>query len=115
MRVPTLTETFRFTRSTFCDLMIEVILVRCSLVSFAVLAAPWPVVARFCSLPDLFEGIADGLWSDLLFAPSFDSCGVPPGPRCPISDFSDFGDWPVVSLPDLPDLPDLPALPSGVA
>src|SRR5215813_10078018 len=97
MRVPTLTDTFRFARSTFCDLMTELILVRCSVVSFAEPAEPWPVVARFSSLLDLVDGEAAGLLSvfDLFFTPPFaglDSCGAPPGPRWPMSDFSDFGD-----------------------
>src|SRR6516165_3107943 len=108
MRVPTLTDTFRLTRSAFCSLMTELILVRCSVVNLAEPAAPCPVVARFCSELDLVDEEAPGLLSMFdLFAPLFaglDSGVAPPGPRWPMSDFgSDFGTWPVVSfaLPDL--------------
>src|SRR4249920_1330610 len=85
MRVPTLTDTFRLTRSTFCSLITEVILVRCSVVSLAEPAAPCPVVARFCSELDFVDGEAAGLLSVFdLFAPLFAglvSAGAPPGPR----------------------------------
>jgi hypothetical protein len=43
--------------------MTVLILVRCSVVSFAEPAAPCPVVVWFCSLLDLVEGEAAGLLS----------------------------------------------------
>src|SRR6478672_1137142 len=106
MRVPTVTDTFKLTRSTFCSLMTELILVRCSVVSLAEPAAPCPVVARFCSELDFVDGEAVFMFD--LFA-GLDSCGAAPGARWPMSDFgSDFGAWPVVSFA-------LPDLSSGVA
>src|SRR5689334_5094379 len=85
MRVPTVTDTFRLTRSTFCSLTTELILVRCSVVSLAEPAAPCPVVARFSSELDFVDGEAAGLLSEFdLFTPLFaglDSCGAPLGLR----------------------------------
>src|SRR5262249_23547586 len=92
MRVPTLTDTFRLARSTFCSLMTELILVRCSVVSLAEPAAPCPVVARFCSELDFVDGEAAGLLSVFDLFAGLVSCVAPPGPRWPMSDFgSDFG------------------------
>src|SRR4029450_8368475 len=103
MRVPTLTDTFNLTDSTFCDLMTELIFVRCSVVSLADPAAPWRVVVGFCSG-------AVGLWafcsvldapfaSDLpVAAPGLLSLSMDRAGACAFWSASDLGACPVVDF-----------------
>src|SRR6478735_7689126 len=116
MRVPTLIDTFRCVDSTLCCLKAVVIFVRCSVVSFAEPAAPWPVVAlRFCSVVDwlVVEGLVE-LFGVCAFCSLFERTSVSDLPDAAEPDLlsilsvvcpafsSDFGACPVVSraLPD---------------